>query len=54
MDKEINQNMVYEIRVNETPILRGSNLDELLMYAKLMYPDNSFVIKSLAPESMQN
>lgn len=49
MDEKRNQqtNAEYEIWVNETPILRGNDLDELLMYAKLMYANDAFVIKYL-------
>ncbi len=47
MDKEVNQqiNMEFEIWVNGTLILKGSNLDELLTTAKSKYPDKAIGIR---------
>lgn len=47
MDENVNQqiNKEYEIWVNGALILRGKDLDELLKDAKLMYVNETFVIK---------
>ncbi len=56
MEEKVNQqtNAEYEIWVNEALILRGDDIDELLMYAKLMYLDNPLVIKSSPADHIKN
>jgi len=47
MDEAVNQqvNMEFEIWVSGTIISKGSNLDELITSAKLMYPDKAIGIR---------
>jgi len=56
MDENVNQqtNAEYEIWVNEALILRGNDLDELLMYAKLMYINSPLIIKYSSAGHIKN